>query len=435
MRRYTAPVGASVTLVTPSVSVEPGQSVSVELRVRNTGAVVDEFTFDVLGDAAAWATVEPASLSLFPGAEGNARALFAPPRAASTPAGSIAFGLRARSKEDPAGSAVEEGTVAVGAFMDPYAELVPRTSRGSGSGSHDLAVDNRGNARLSAEIEATDADRQLKFDVKPPAVVVDPGMAQFAKIKVSPTKKFWRGQPKTRPFQLYVKPDGGLPITLEGTMLQEAVLPPWFMKALLALIALLILAILFWLFLLKPSIQSAASEAVASPIASMKDEVNEALGNAGLPTMGPGGGAPTPTPPPTPEPTPTVPGTTPAPATPTPPPTPTPDPGGGGVAIAGLGTPVDGRLVQTSPSYTSKGTTFITDLVFSNPNAQTGAVVVLRGGSELLQLKLENFRDYDLHFVTPIVIPAGENLNLSLACTDRTKKCDPAVFYSGYVRP
>ena len=145
-------MGASVTLVTAAVSVEPGQSVSVELRVRNTGAVVDEFIFDVLGDAAAWATVEPPSLSLFPGAEGNARAVFAPPRAASTPAGSIAFGLRARSKEDPAGSAVEEGTVVVGAFMDPHAELVPRTSRGSGSGSHDLAIDNRGNARLSAEI-------------------------------------------------------------------------------------------------------------------------------------------------------------------------------------------------------------------------------------------------------------------------------------------
>lgn len=426
-------MGASVTLVTPSVSVEPGQSISVEVRVRNTGTVVDEFSLDVLGDAAGWATVEPPAISLFPGAEGMAKAVFAPPRAAGTPAGTIAFGLRARSKEDPAGSAVEEGSVVVGAFMDPFAELVPRTSRGSGSGTHDLAVDNRGNARLSAEIEATDADRQLKFDVKPPAVVVDPGMAQFAKIKVSPTKKFWRGQPKTRPFQLYVKPEGGLPITLEGTMLQEAVLPPWFMKAVLAVIALVILAVIFWLFLLKPSIQSAASEAAASPLASLKDEVNEALGNAGLPTMGPddGGGAPAT---PTPQPTPTEPGATPPPATPTPAPTPTPD-GGGGTVIAGLGTPIDGRLDEDTKTYTSKGTTFITDLVFSNPNGQTGALVVLRGGSALLQLKLENFRDYDLHFVTPIVIPAGEQMNLSMECTDKTKACDPAVFYSGFVRP
>ena len=100
-----------------------------------------------------------------------------------------------------------------------------------------------------------------------------------------PRKRFWRGQPKTRPFQLYVKPDGGMPITLDGTMLQESILPPWFMKALLALIALLVVLVLIWLLLLKPSIQTAASEAVASPLASLKADVNDALGAAGLPTM------------------------------------------------------------------------------------------------------------------------------------------------------
>ena len=107
-------------------------------------------------------------------------------------------------------------------------------------GTHDLAIDNRGNARLNAEVEGTDADRQLKFDIKPPGVVVEPGMAGFAKVRVSPVKRFWRGQPKTRPFQLFVRPEGGTPITIDGTLLQESVLPSWFLKALLALIVLLI---------------------------------------------------------------------------------------------------------------------------------------------------------------------------------------------------
>src|SRR4051794_352067 len=102
-------VGASVTLLTPAVAVEPGQTVSVAIKVRNTGTVVDEFALDVLGDAAGWATVTPRSLNLFPGAEGDAQAILAPPRAPGTPSGLVPFGLRARSKEDPAGSAVEEG--------------------------------------------------------------------------------------------------------------------------------------------------------------------------------------------------------------------------------------------------------------------------------------------------------------------------------------
>jgi hypothetical protein len=421
-------VGASVTLVTPAVAVEPGQSVSITVKVRNTGSVVDEFALDVLGDAAAWAAVEPPTVNLFPGAEGEAKAVFRPPRAASTPSGVVPFGLRARSREDPAGSAVEEGSVQVGAFADPHAELVPRTSRGSGSGSHDLAVDNRGNTRLSAEIEAIDADKQLRFDVKPPAVVIEPGMAGFAKVRVSPAKRFWRGQPKTRPFQLFVKPEGGAPIQLDGTMLQESVLPPWFLKALIALVVLAIALVLFWLLLLKPSIQSAASEAVASPLASLKEDVNEALGNAGLPTMGAegGDGEPTEAPPTEAPPSESLPpGVTP------PPPTPTPDPG---VVIPGLGAPIDGSLSAGTPSVTFGGTAFLTDFLFSNPNGQDGAIVVLRNDVPLMRLRLENFRDYDVHFVTPIVIGPTDTLNLSLAC-ESGGTCDPAVLYSGYVRP
>jgi len=419
-------VGTSVTLVTPAVEVEPGQEVSVEVRVRNTGTVVDELALDVLGDSAGWASADPATISLFPGAEGTARVTFRPPRAATTPSGLVPFGVRARSREDPAGSAVEEGSVQVGSFQEPFAELAPRTSRGSRSGSHDLAVDNRGNVRLNAEIEGTDADRLVKFDVKPPAVVVEPGMAGFAKVRVSPVKRFWRGQPKTRAFQLFVRPEGGPPITLDGTLLQESMLPPWFLKALIALIALLVLLVLAWLFLLKPSIETAASEAVASPLASLKNDVNGALGAAGLPTMPTnGGGGATPTPasssgggassPPG------------ASAAPTPAPTP-------GTLIPGLGNPVDGRLDATHKTYQPKGTLFVTDFVFSNPNGADGALVVLRNNDGLIQLRLENFRDYDLHFVTPIVIAPSDSLNLSLSCTS-AGTCDPAVFWSGYLRP
>ena len=425
-------MGASVTLVTPAGAVEPGSTVSIAIKVRNTGTVVDEFALDVLGDAAGWATVAPPSLNLFPGAEGDATATFSPPRAASTPSGQVPFGLRARSREDPAGSAVEEGSVTVGAFSEPHAELVPRTSRGSRSASHDLAVDNRGNARLSAEVEATDADRQLKFDVNPPSVVVEPGMAGFTKVKVSPAKRFWRGQPKTRPFQLFVTPEGGLPITLDGTMLQESVLPPWFMKAVLAVIGLLVLAILAWFFLLKPSIQSAASDAVASPLESLKADLNDVLESNGLGTMGPdegasGGPAEPTTPPPS---TPASSGPTPSGATPTPAPT-----DGSGVVIPGLGEPIDGSLSQGQQSVTFKKVAFLTDFVFSNPNGQEGAVVVLRNDVPLMRLRLENFRDYDLHFVTPIVIGPTDTLNLALACEITTQACDPAVLYSGYIRP
>jgi hypothetical protein len=427
-RPYTHAVGASVTLVAPAVAVQPGGTATVELRLRNTGSVVDEFSFDVLGEAAGWAAVEPPTLSLFPGAEGNATVVFSPPRTATTPAGQIPFGVRARSREDAAGSAVEEGTIDVAPFLEPFAELVPRTARGSGGTGYDLAVDNRGNVRLNALVEASDDDRQLRFDVQPPAVVVEPGMAGFSKVKVTPAKRFWRGQPKTRPFRLAVQPEGHPPLLLDGTLLQESILPPWFMKAMLLLVGALIALVILWLFVLKPSIESAAAAAVEEPIAALTDDINDAFEAAGLPPLdgGGGGGAPTP-----------------APGEPTPDPgAPTGDPGaptptpatGGGPFVPGLGNLVDGRLDQARTTVPVTGTLFITDFVFSNPNGRSGAIVVLRNDQPLFQLRLENFRDLDFHFVTPIVLVNGDSLNLSLACTDGAQ-CDPAVLYSGYARP
>ena len=102
--------------------------------------------------------------------------------------------------------------------------------------------------------------------------------------------------------------------------------------------------------------------------------------------------------------------------------------------IPGLGNPVDGRLDKSHLRASHDGTLFVTDFVFSNPNGAEGAVVVLRNDVPLMQLRLENFRDYDLHFVTPIVFGPDDTFNLSLACSSGGS-CDPAVLYSGYQRP
>jgi len=79
---------------------------------------------------------------------------------------------------------------------------------------------------------------------------------------------------------------------------------------------------------------------------------------------------------------------------------------------------------------------FLTDIVFSNPNGREGALVLLRDADHLFDIRLENIRDLDYHFVTPIVLTDGQSLNLSLACTGaNASPCDPTVFYSGYTRP
>ena len=406
--------------------VEPGSAVSLEVRIRNTGTVVDEFIVDVVGDPADWAVAEPSTVSLFPGADGTAQVTFMPPRMSTTPAGTTAFGVRVRSREDPDGSVVEEGTLEVGSFLDPFAELVPRTSRGSRSASHDLALDNRGNIGLSAEVTGEDADRHLAFDIEPPALVVGAGEAGFAKVRVKPTRRFWRGTPKSRPFRLTVAPESAPPILLDGTLLQEAILPSWFVRAVMAGLLALVGLVLLWLLVLQPQIRSLASEEAREELtAAGISPAPIGSGGAGAGNGGGGGASPSP-------------GSSPGGgggggggASPSPGSSPG---GGGGGAGAGGEQPIDGRLDTTAPSFTATATLLLTDFIFSNPTGASGEVRLTRDGVTIIPLRLENFRDIDFHFVTPIVVQPNQSLTLELvSCNSGT--CNPSVLFLGIQRP
>src|SRR5205823_13075101 len=139
---------------------------------RNTGTVVDRFSFEALGPAAPWVTFAPATLSLFPEASGTVNIMLAPPRDPSATAGAVPLGVRVASAEDPPGTVIEETTVNVAPFSDITTELVPRVARGRLRGRTQLAVDNRSNCAYRAELSGTDPQAQLAFAFRPAIVDV-----------------------------------------------------------------------------------------------------------------------------------------------------------------------------------------------------------------------------------------------------------------------
>jgi hypothetical protein len=413
-------MGAVVELEPRTIGATPGTPAMVAVRLRNTGTIVDQFTFDVVGDAASWATVDPPSVSLFPGAEGTTTVTFTPPRSPAVRAGRLPFGLRVQSKEDPAGSTVEEGSIEVAPFTEVTAELVPRNSRGSTGATHDLAIDNRGNIPLSAAITAIDPDRLLGFDLRPPAINAEPGAAAFSKIRVAPQKRFWRGAAVSRPFNVQVALPGGEPLSLDGSLLQTPILPPWTLRALIAAIGLLVALVLVWALLLKPAIESSARDQAEDVLAAVG--ITMPPGGPGSSGGGGGGGASA---------SPTGSGASGSPtastdATTAPTTAPTSLP-------IGDVTPIDGRLTDGGDaSKPAPGTSlYITDLVFSNPDpAAAGSIRLERSGQTLLSLQLANFRDLDFHFVTPILVEEDEEL--VIVCSPSCPGA--ALYYSGYQR-
>nr|MCU0260059.1 hypothetical protein [Ilumatobacteraceae bacterium] len=378
-------MGASASFESSQVSVTPGGEDRLRMTVRNTGTVVDQFTFEPIGEAAAWFSFEPPQLSLFPSAEETVEIVIRAPRDSTAKSGAIPFAVKVSSQEDPEGSYVEEGTLHVGGFDGRGAELMPRMSSGSRKGEHQLAIDNTGNTTMAPAIAPYDPDGLLSFEVKPGSVTVEPGQAGFVEVVVRPNETFWRGQPVRKPFQVVLNEEGKEPIAVDGVFLQEPKLPKWFWKALLALLALLILLLVLWWTLLKPSIESTARDSAAEEVAAVQSsvaEIEQRLDEAGIPPAGGGGGgAPATTEPAveTTEPGVATTTTTLVPDTTVAPPTTVE---GGTEELFPLGTPTDFRLeVGAAPGATQSAAAApvpdgqvlsITDFVLQNPTGASG---------------------------------------------------------------
>ncbi len=439
-------MGASLILLNTTLSVDPGGENGCEVRVHNTGAVVDQFTFTVVGDTARWASFDPPTISLMPGEQGSTTLRFRPPRSPDTPAASLPFGVKATSREDPEGSVVEEGVLVVGRFLDTFAEIIPRTSRGRYSGRHEIAADNRGNARLNAAVSATDPDNQLGFEFHPPALAADSNTAVFSRLTVRPRKRFLRGPTRTHQFQVFVRPEGAGPMTLDASMLQEAVIPKWVPKAVVGLLAGLAILAVLGRVVTNSAAQSAAQTQVA-PVAAradtlqkQQDQTNVGLISAqqALHKIDPSYVVPTQTAIPIPPPL-----ESPSPSTRTP------------TSPAETGSPVDGRLgvtaapgqdAQSAYNAPSGKTLSVTDLVLENPQSDSGTLFIQRDSTVLLQLRLDNFRDFDYHWTSPLVFLPKQHLTLRAHCENAApapgqsgagqpaKSCTPAAYFSGLLR-
>ena len=450
-------MGSSASLDRPELAVEPGQEVTAQLRVRNNGSVVDQFTFEGLGTGAAWIDAEPDVLSLFPGAEGTVTIHFRPPRSPNTPPGPTPFGIKVVSGEDPIGSAVEEGVITVGRFADRTVETLPADrTRSAQRTVPDGCRQSRQRSHRCPVLRLRSREH-LQLPVRHSRRVIEPGTARFTKLEVIPHQRFWKGPPRTHQFQVLVseiasgKPNfrphrwpppppvhhrrrrrsvrrssrrSAVPETVNGTLLQEAMLPPWLIKAMIAAIAMLLILWILWITLFKPTVESAAKDAVEAPLASLNDKV-DALPPAtprrrAVPA--PVGGATTTT---------------------------TIAAGGDGTPTATTTTVVDVDTLPRRPqsrrprSRTPFGNPADFQLGFGSrwPGGQSGlhqpVLVDVCGdrhgvaeperrhrlGPDQTRRQrphavgLENFRDLDLHFVAPYMFNPGSNLVMTIACT------------------
>ncbi len=446
-------MGASTSLERRTIAVEPGEEATCSVQVRNTGHVVDQFTVEVLGDARSWSDADPAVVNVLPGEESTAVVRFRPPRSSDMPAGSVPFGVRVSSREDPAVSVVEEGTVEVGTFTDLRIELVPSKARGQRQAKYEVAVDNHGNHPVTVDVDTAAPEENLRFSPEHTALTVDPGTTAFVALRVRPDERFLRGPDRPHPFQVRVAGAGAEPAVAEGAMVQRPLLPKWLLPVLAALLALLIALVVLWFTLFKPTIESAARDVADRQVQQVADTANAAKQQAAQAQEAAGGGAaaggegdagggdPQ-------DPGDGIPGA---------PEVPEGQPGQEPIdfRIAVNAAPVTGdvddeedRFVQEPSALPPDKTVEVTDLLLQNPFGDSGILRIIREVSRegedpeqttLLEVGLGNFRDLDYHYVQPLRFRPGEKIILSVNCTNPPlpppgdNACKPSASFSGRI--
>jgi hypothetical protein len=120
------------------------------------------------------------------------------------------------------------------------------------------------------------------------------------------------------------------------------------------------------------------------------------------------------------------------------PPPSTPNPGSGGSNGQSTGQSFARRLDQSGGGRNQykvpAGTTVsITDVVFQNPGGDHGTVMLQRDGTTLLVENLDNFRDLDYHFVSPITASGNQTIQMAVQCPNG---CPSAgIYVNGIERP
>lgn len=431
-------MGVIASIDSTSVIAEPGAETSCTIRVRNTGMVVDQVLLDVLGDAGPWTTVEPAQINMLPGSDALAQVKFRPPRSSAVTAGTTPFAVRAMSTEDPDGSTIEEGTIEVAPFSELRAGIAPANARGRRSAKFRLIVQNEGNTPAHVAVSASDPDLLLEFRAKPRNLVTQPGTATFVHLRTSPKKRFMKGPDRMLPFQAMLQTEEAPPATVNGVMVEEQVLPTWLLPAIAVAGVLAAALVALWFTVLKPqvhSIASAEASTVAKPIAQSASAANVAAKSAaavassaaavanGSPGAGAGAGkgggaSGSPSASGSPKPKPSASATPPAPIS---------------QLISVTAAPSTTFVTKTFAIPAGKKLT-VSDLVFENPDGDTGTMQVRMGTTPIYVFGLANFRSFEYPFAQPLVFTHAAPLTLAIECRNSgTTSCTDAVSFNGFL--
>lgn len=402
MAGIVAPMAAQAWFSVDQVDVAPGSAVVLQLTVVNLADKTDAFVLTPSGMAAAWTTIEPATLTLFGGTQQVVAVEVRPPMLPSTTAGPTLLSVRIVPHSDPDDVRGAETTIVIGSSHSRRLDVLQPAQRGRLGATFEMMLENRGNTPASCRLRVIDPSGRVEGEFDPPSAGVEPGASTLIRLKLRSKGLQWERRARTLPFRIDADQTGSPTATAEATFVQVPMVPERVVGRLIATVGVLALIALCWVAVVRPAIRDAAEDAVG--------DLQPATAST-IPTV-------------------TNPGDT-APATTLP-----VDGEGQPTAIPFAPTAAQGETIEQRYVVPAGQVLHVTDLIVQNPNADQGSLTIQRNEVVLFTYRLDNiFSDVGVPLVTPIEFLNGQDLVIVVTCVgvgDQTVgTCAPKVTASG----
>jgi hypothetical protein len=389
------------------VDVTPGSVAVLQLTVVNLGDTTDTFVLTPAGMAAAWSTVNPATLTLFGGTQQVVDIDVFPPLLPSTTAGPTSLSIRIIPQSDPDDVRSAETTLNIAGSFDRRLDVLQPALRGRRSATYEMMLENRGNTQASCRLHLIDPTGRIEADFDPPAAGVEPGGSTLIRMKVRAKGLQWERRPRTVPFRIDADQPGSPTATNNATFVQTPMVPERIVSRLIGLMTVAAVLLVGWFGVIKPAIEDAADTAVRNAVpettTTLQPTIDSETGVTIAPTL------------PTEE----------------------------------EGTIINIPLSVSVPVGQSDAAVYkvpagqklrITDILVQNPNQDQGSLYLLRGSVPLYTFGLANiFGDVSAPLITPIELLSGEELVVQVTCTSQGDQtlttCFENVFASGILLP
>jgi hypothetical protein len=172
--------------ITPErASATAGDTLPLQVSVRNTSDVVEHYVFDLRGlPAGATVAVEPEITKLRPGETAPATIKLTLPATPPPPAGEYVVGVLARSRYRDEVSRCAELALTVPPTQQVAVRVQPEVFTGKRAAKYAVDLVNEGNTPLRLSLTATDKENRVRSTFKPAFVTLAPGTSARTDLRV-----------------------------------------------------------------------------------------------------------------------------------------------------------------------------------------------------------------------------------------------------------